>query len=148
MIRTMTSARRLPIVDTGRHLVAALDPDTRLEELQMDVLIRGIERLRQSIDGLLKGQEKLVELLANGTGTATARADAEVEWLTTEGVAELLHVTPKTVRRLASVGHLPGHKVSPRTRKSGWRFNMSDLRKYQRRTQVVKAEPSKEPFRL
>ena len=46
------------------------------------------------------------------------------------------------------LGHLPAHKVSPHSRKSGWRFNMSDLRKYQRKSQVDRREPSKEPFKL
>jgi len=57
------------------------------------------------------------------TGQATPRL-----WRVEE-VADLLHCSPQTVRRLINVGHLRARRLSDRPR-SEWRITDADLRAY------------------
>lgn len=97
----------------------------------MNRLADGVEALNRSLEALQKRGGG-----ADDDGAKTAHG--EVQWMTTESVAELLHIVPKTVRRLAAEGKLPGSKVSPNSRKSEWRFRVSDIEKYQGKARVVR----------
>jgi excisionase family DNA binding protein len=55
------------------------------------------------------------------------------DWMTTEQVADYLHLTPKTIREGAVKKTLPGHKYPPRCRRGRWRFKKDDIDRFLRK---------------